>query len=200
MNKQEFLTRLREGLSGLPRDEITERLSFYSEMIDDRVEDGLSEEAAVAGIGPVDNIVTQIVAEIPLPKLVRERIKPTRKIQPWEILLLILGFPVWFPLLIAAAVILFTVYLVIWVVALVLWVVEAAVICCVPGSIGMGVLLLCRGDSAQGWILIFAGLVLTGCAILLFFGCRAATKGAVILSKKIPLGVKSLFLRKEKTT
>ena len=39
MNKQEFLMRLREGLSGLPQNEIEERLTFYSEMIDDRIEE-----------------------------------------------------------------------------------------------------------------------------------------------------------------
>ena len=44
MNKQEFLTRLRLGLAGLPQEEIAERVSFYHEMIDDRVEDGLTEE------------------------------------------------------------------------------------------------------------------------------------------------------------
>lgn len=47
MNKQEFLVKLRKGLSGLPKEDIEERLTFYSEMIDDRMEEGLSEEEAV---------------------------------------------------------------------------------------------------------------------------------------------------------
>ena len=33
MSKQEFLSRLAEGLSGLPQDDITERLAFYGEML-----------------------------------------------------------------------------------------------------------------------------------------------------------------------
>ena len=60
MTKQEFLSRLREGLSGLPEDDIAERLTFYGEMIDDRIEDGLSEEEAVAEVGSVDDIAAQI--------------------------------------------------------------------------------------------------------------------------------------------
>jgi uncharacterized membrane protein len=48
MGKQEFLTRLGKALSGLPREDIEERLNFYSEMIEDRMEEGLSEEEAVA--------------------------------------------------------------------------------------------------------------------------------------------------------
>ena len=39
MTKQEFLAELRRGLSGLPQNDIEERLNFYSEMIDDRMEE-----------------------------------------------------------------------------------------------------------------------------------------------------------------
>ena len=34
MNKQEFLAQLRKGLSGLPKEDIDERLTFYSEMME----------------------------------------------------------------------------------------------------------------------------------------------------------------------
>ena len=33
MNKQDFLSRLREGLTGLPREDVEERLAFYGEML-----------------------------------------------------------------------------------------------------------------------------------------------------------------------
>ena len=53
MNKETFLSELKKGLSGLPADDVNERLAFYGEMIDDRVEESMSEEEAVAGIGTV---------------------------------------------------------------------------------------------------------------------------------------------------
>ena len=81
MSKQDFLTELRKGLSGLPRDEIEERLTFYSEMILYRMEEGLSEEDAISEIGSVDEIVTQAVADIPLAKIAKERIKPKRHLK-----------------------------------------------------------------------------------------------------------------------
>ena len=59
-------------------------------MIDDRMEEGLTEAEAIAGIGSVDKIVTQIVAETPITKLVREKVKPKRSLQAWEIILLVL--------------------------------------------------------------------------------------------------------------
>ena len=52
MRKQEFLSALKRSMKGLPKSEIDERISFYSEMIDDRVEEGFSEEEAVAMIDP----------------------------------------------------------------------------------------------------------------------------------------------------
>lgn len=40
MSKEEFLTRLRSALAGLPQNEVNERIAFYGEMIDDRMEEG----------------------------------------------------------------------------------------------------------------------------------------------------------------
>ena len=50
-------------------------------MIDDRIEDGLSEEEAVGEIGPVDSVVSQIIADTPLPKLVKERVRSNRSLR-----------------------------------------------------------------------------------------------------------------------
>ena len=56
MNKRQFLSRLGRALKGLPEADIKERVAFYAEMIDDRVEEGMSEEEAVLAIGSVDEI------------------------------------------------------------------------------------------------------------------------------------------------
>ena len=76
MRKQEFLYQLGKRLSGLSEKEADERISFYSELIDDKIEDGLSEEEAVSKIGTVSEVVEQIVSETPLVRLVKEKIKP----------------------------------------------------------------------------------------------------------------------------
>ena len=65
MKKKEFLSALSRGLSRLPRGEREERVNFYREMIDDRIEEGIPEEEAVAGVGTVDGIVAQVLAERP---------------------------------------------------------------------------------------------------------------------------------------
>ena len=81
MRKQEFLDELNKKLSDLSRSEAEERISFYSEMIDDRIEEGLSEEDAVSAIGTIDNVAMQITAEIPLTKIAKVNFKSKRKMK-----------------------------------------------------------------------------------------------------------------------
>ena len=199
MLKTEFLTELQNGLSGLPQADIDERLSFYSEMIDDRMEEGLSEEEAVAAIGTVDSVVNEILAETPLSKIVKEKIKPKRRMKAWEIVLLVLGFPLWFPLSIVALVLVFVFYIVLWVLVICLWAIEIAIWACALCGVVVGVVYMARGFAGTGIMLFGAGLFLAGLSIFLFFGCKAATVGTAKLAKKIVHGMKRLFVGKEKT-
>ena len=82
MKKDAFLDLLRRGLDGLPQEELAERLSFYREMIEDRMEEGLSEEAAVAEIGPADQLVAQIRAEYPPAPQPQKAEAPRRRSPP----------------------------------------------------------------------------------------------------------------------
>ena len=199
MLKQDFLSALREGLKGLPEKDIEERITFYGEMIDDRIEEGRTEEEAVNEIGPVDEVVRQIVEETPLTRIVKEKIKTKRKMRAWEIVLIVLGFPVWFSLLAAAGAVLLSLYIVLWVLVLVLWVIEIVFWVCAVALLVAGVGLLISGETPAGLCALGAALLLAGLSIFLFFGCIAACKGAVKLTKKIAIGVKNLFVGKERT-
>ena len=114
MTKIKFLLELHEKLSGLPQDEVEERLNFYSEMIEDRIEEGLLEEEAVAAVGSVDEIAAQIIADIPLVKIAKEKMKPKRQLKAWEIVLLVLGSPIWFSLIVAAFSVILSLYVLLW--------------------------------------------------------------------------------------
>ena len=93
MTKFEFIRMLRNKLSDFPRGEVEEQLRFYTEMIEDRMEEGIPEEEAVAAVGSVDEIASQIASEIPIPQKEQETAKPKRKRRGWEIVLLIFGSP-----------------------------------------------------------------------------------------------------------
>lgn len=185
MNKQEFLAKLRKGLSGLSQSEIEERVAFYSEVIDDRMEEGISEEEAVREIGSVDDIVSQILAENASPKT-------ERKMRAWEVALLVLGSPVWLSLLIAALAVVFSVYVAMWSVILSLWAIFVAVVSCIFGSVVATVFcFVFYKNQLAGLVMLSAGIVCIGLSIFFFFGCKAATEGAIWLTKKC-------FGRKEK--
>lgn len=197
MNKTEFLLELTEKLSLLPGEELEERWSFYSEIIDDRMDEGLSEEEAVAELGTVDEIADQILKDIPLAKLVKEKIRPRRRFQVWEILLLILGSPVWLPLLVAAFAVVLSVYITIWAVDISLWAVFVSVAAGVLAGLAGGVLLSIMYGGLGGITLICAGIVCAGLSIFLFFACREITRGILWMTKKMPVATKKKFARKE---
>lgn len=197
MDKQAFLTALRSGLSGLPQDDIEERLTFYGEMIDDRMEEGLSEEEAVAAIGEVSEIVRQAVADTPLAKIAKERIRPKRRLKTWEIVLLALGSPIWLSLAIAATAVLFAVIVSLWSVILSLWAVFASLAVSAVAAVPTGAFFAVGGHGAAGLAMLSAGLVCAGLTILLFFGCMGAMKGILRLTKKITLWTKDRFIKKE---
>ena len=196
MTKLQFLLSLHNKLSGLPQNEIEERLNFYSEMIEDRIEEGVSEEEAVAQIGTVDEIAEQIIADIPLTKIAKEKIKPKRRIKAWEIVLLFLGAPLWLSILIAIFAVIFSLYVSLWAVIISLWASFVAIIGGAFGGIMGGIVLSIYKNALTGVALIAAGLVCAGISIFFFFGCKAVTKGIIFLTKKSILSLKKLFIKK----
>ena len=197
MSKQEFLAELKARLSGLPQSDIEERLTFFGEMIDDRIEEGLAEEEAVSEIGTVDEVVSQIVAETPLTKLVKERVKPRRTLRAWEIVLLVLGSPIWLSVLIAVFAVIFAVYVAIWSVIISLWAILASLAVSSLAAVAAALVFAFNGNCLTGAAMFGAGIFCAGLTILLFFGCKAATKGVLLLTKNIALGIKSLLVGKE---
>lgn len=199
MNKQEFLARLRKGLYGLPQNDIEERLAFYGEMLDDRMEEGLSEAEAVLEMGDVDEIVRQAVADIPLTKVVRERIRPKKHLKAWEIALLAAGSPIWLSLGIAAVAIVLALYTALWAVIVSLWAVFGVFAVCAVGSVPSCVIFAAGGSAVLGFAIISVGIVCAGLSIFMFCGCKEATKYILLFTKKITIWIKNRLIGKEKT-
>ena len=206
MNKNQLMDALKERLAGLPEEELKKSLDFYSEMIDDRMEDGLSEDEAVAGLGDVKEISDKILEDIPLKKIVSEKvkkIKPERKLKAWEIVLIAVGSPVWFPvglaLGITAAVLALVFYFVFWLLILVFYIIDLCFV--LGGVLGViaGIAAFGKGMGAYGFFLVGAGLFCGGLSIPFFFLCNIIAKGMLKLSKNIITGIKSLFVRNRKS-
>ena len=197
MSKQEFLERLRVALVGLPQDDVEERVAFYREIIDDQMEDGRSECEAVATLGPIEAIAAQIVAETPLIKIAKERMRPRRRLRAVEIVLLALGSPIWLSLGLAAFAVVLSVYVVLWSVVVSLWAVFASVAACSLGGVLAFVVFAAGGNGASGVAMLATGITCGGLSIFTLFGCKAAMEGILMLTKKIAIWIKNCFRGKE---
>lgn len=195
MKKSEFISALQEKLCGLPSDEVRERITFYSEMIDDRIEEGLSETQAVADIGPVNKIASQIISEIPLAKIAKGRLKPQRRLAAWEIVLIALGSPLWISLAVAAISVVISLYACLFSVILSFWAAFAAISVSAPAGLAVGLINIFSEGTAAGLVLISAGFILAGLAIFAFLGCLYATRGSVKLTRASLVGIKKLFIK-----
>ncbi|MBD5161736.1 MAG: DUF4097 family beta strand repeat protein [Oscillibacter sp.] len=63
----QFLNNLYHHLYGLTRDQAEQHLTYYAEMLADRMEEGMTEEEAVAGMEDVETIARRIMEEEGLP-------------------------------------------------------------------------------------------------------------------------------------
>lgn len=180
MTKLDFILQLQEKLSHLPKEDVRERLTFYIEAIEDRMEEGLSEEEAVAAVGSAEEIAEQIIADISPDK---SETNTKRRLKLWKIVLLVLGSPIWFSLLISAFAVVLSLYISLWAVIISLWAVFASVAGSAFGCIAGGACCAVSGNGYIGIALIAAGFICAGLSVFLFFGSKAATTKTVRFTK-----------------
>lgn len=187
MKKTEFLARLRQKLFILPQRELEDTLEYYSEMIDDYIENGCTPEEAVAKMGGIENVAAQVLAGTQTPVSQTDGVKKQKK-GGTMILLLILGFPLWFPLLVAAFCILLALAVVIATLAMVVpWSLVVSF-----GASALGLLtaipIICVGEGIPAMILTLGAALMLGalCIFCLWVGLRLtklAAKGIAAMFK-----------------
>lgn len=198
MNKREFLNSLGARLTGLPDEDAARYLDYYSEMIDDRVEEGMSEEEAVADLGSIESIFSSVIAETPITKLVGEKLRKQSSLKGWHIALLVLGAPLWIPLLIALLAVIFAVFVTLFSLIVSAFAVVASFAATAVGCAAGGFHALLSGRIADGATLIGVGLFFAGLTVLACVGAIAFSKLIVKLIRAIVLFIKTRFAGKEK--
>jgi uncharacterized membrane protein len=196
MNKESYLAQIRQLLQSLPEEDRERSLAFYAESIDDRIEDGMSEEEAVASLESPEEAAQTILMNMPIPKLVKARVKQ-RRMGAVEILLLVLGFPLWFPLLLTILILGLTAYLLVWTLVLVLAAVVLALGLSAVAGVIAAVYFIIKAGLPLFLLSLGAALVLTGLAVLFGFAAAGMGRLAVKLGKAMVRGLKSLLIRKE---
>lgn len=199
MNKHEYIDALKNNLKMVDEKTLKETLDYYKEMIDDKIEDGTLEIDAISEMPKPEDAATEVLLNLPLTKLVKRKVTPNRTLKAWEIVLIVLGSPVWLALVIAAISIVFSIYITIWSIVIALF---ATCIVLAIGGLGSIVLSIinafCGMSAASIFFIIGIGISMLGVGILLACVSVVATKGIIVLSKKIWIFIKKMFIKKEK--
>ena len=164
-------------------------------MINDRLDEGKSEEQPVSEIGTVDEVIKQIAKDTPLVSLVAHKMKPKRRLRGWEIVLIILGFPLWFPLLLVALILSLVFYLLIWIFVIVSYVVEGSLVIAAVGSLVIFLAYLAGGEF--NLVSLGFSFMCAGGASLFVFACIGITKATLKFTKFLSRKIKQSFIRKD---
>lgn len=79
MTKYDFEDWLRHRLSDLPAEELDRIAAFYRDAIDDRMEEGMTEEEAIYDLGEPETLLEDIRASLPAPQTYRPVHQNTKK-------------------------------------------------------------------------------------------------------------------------
>ena len=180
MTRDEFLNRLCELLACLPADQVEETKAFYAEAIADRMEDGMTEEEAVAAMGAPGQVAESTLDE--LPAVPRAIAKTRRKSNVLLWVLAIAGSPVWVPLLAAFAIVALAVYVCIWILALCVWIVALAFGVVGTASLAFAVAGVSIGHIPYVFAMVGVGLAFIGLALLVGAGAWVVSKQIARLS------------------
>ena len=196
MNKQQFLAAVRLNAASVPPEELTALLDYYTEMIDEAMDEGCTEEEAVARLGSWDEIREQIhtfraepnpvsiiqpqpsfnnaqpETNTAVPASEPAKVKRWKNISlpTWAVVLLILTSPVWGTVVLTLLIVLFAVIFSLVVIggALVISLFAVVIALAVVGVVGIpaGVVLLATSGIAPFLLTLGGGLVCVGLAIL----------------------------------
>ena len=196
MRKQDFIKELRLNLSFLPKEEIDDRISFYSELIDDKIDEGVKEEDAIKSIGSIDEIINQIIDEMSLSKIAKDKIKQKRKLSGLEIALIIVGSPIWLSLLLSLIAVLFSLYIIGWSIVISIWAILISLIAVLVAGIVLTIISLFSNIYIVALSYLGATLVILGLTILMHYVCKIITRLYIKLTKLIVLSIKKKMLKR----
>ena len=178
MTEKEYLKELKSNLSALKRSDRNSLIEFYKEMIEDKIENGKTEQEAVLELEPAEVVAKRTLAEYGIDE---EELNRQKKINGTTLALLIIGSPLWIPIAIAAFAIVLAVAISAIAVVISLLATCVGITLCAPVVFVMGII-TAFSDLGTGLIAIGSGLSAAALGILASTGFY---KLSVYIVKKI---------------
>lgn len=177
MNRKTFIRRLSRALRALPQKERETSIAYYEEMIDDRMEAGMSEEEAVEALGPVGEVAEMILENLP-------HDVQTARIGTLEVVLLALGSPIWLSLLIVAAALAFSAAVTIAALIVTLYAVLVGLALSAPLCLISAAWQLLEGSLSQALMGFGKGCLCGGLFLMFLPLCKRASAGLIWLCRQ----------------
>ncbi len=200
MTKDEYLSELRAGLAAFSKDEVDRAVSFYEEMVDDRVEAGVSEEEAVGSLEPPAEAAARIISEMPAVPRAAARLRSPKTPRSWFVAFIVaavIGSPVWIPLTLGVIMAVIGCFIGLFGLLVAVWAIAASMLLGAP----IGLLYLVAGvkaGSVAGALMgLGCGAVVAGVGV---FGIHLAVAASKLLVRAIvwcARAVASPFVRSE---
>ena len=202
MLREEYLSNLKEKLAANKIPGIDSMIEFYDEVISDRMEDGMSEEDAVAAMEDADAIVKSALLDKPIAALMVNSARKKHQEANEKghgalfVVLAIVGFHIWFPLLVAFFAILFSIYIAMWAIVVSIYAVELAfAITAVASFFACFTFLMGQIPFATAIALLGCALIFAGLAILLWKPVVIITKWMIKIIKEVFRSIKKIFVK-----
>lgn len=200
MKKSEFINKLREELKGYPHDPVEDSIQYYSEMIDDHMEDGMSEDEAVSKVGDPIAIAKQIKYNMPLKNVIKEKVAAKKventgkEVNIGLIIVLILGAPLWIPLAITILSLVGTFFILLWVFDFVMYVLAlVSAVSIIAAIIGAAITAFSTGIGTA-LVFVGSGIGAAGLSLLLAIGGIAFAKAIIALTASFARGIKRIII------
>ena len=197
MDKIDFIRKLRAGLDGIPDEDINHWCEYYSEIIYDRIDDGMSEEEAVSTLGAPESIVKEILSDTSFVNLVKRKVKKDSSIHGLSIAAIIIGAPVWIPILISVIALLLSVYVTLWSLVIAVWSVAVSFLVASIGTLFVSIRYLVETGVYEFSLAFGITLVLVGVGIFAILFSRLIAKALINLTKACIRKLKLFFVGKE---
>ncbi len=197
MDKLDFIRKLRKGLDGIPDDDVNHWCEYYSEIIYDRIDEGMSEEEAVSTLGDPEVIVKDILSDVPIATLVKRKVKKNGTAHGFGIAAIIIGAVVWLPILVALIAVLFSLYITLWSLVVSVWATAISFFAASFGTLFISVRYLVETGVYEFMLTLGVTFVLVGVGIFSTLFSKLITKALVSLTKLCMRKLKLLFVGKE---
>jgi len=195
MNKKQFLKALNRRLRKLTNPERAGYIDFYSELIDDNIENGKSEEEAVAMLGNIDDIAVRILSETTSDAAKSSLSMGTKTA---ILIALFLGSPIWVSLLAALFAVVVSLLAATAAIIVSLFAASFALAIALIGGI-VSFAFLVSSNMPAALFQLGAGILSLGLSVLLFFATLALSKLLIHLLKYIFIALRKRFFSKVKS-